>query len=79
MKIYAAVLAVLFVLFAWFQLNDPDPVLWVTMYMVLAALAGLKLAGRLRDAWRWFGMGMCAILLLQTFPGLWDYLTNQEG
>ncbi|MFK7970059.1 MAG: transmembrane 220 family protein [Bacteroidia bacterium] len=79
MKIYAAVLVALFGLFAWFQFNDPDPLIWVSFYGMLALLAGLKLAERLKNVYRWFAMGVCTVLLVQTFPGLWDYFTNQEG
>ncbi|MEZ4687361.1 MAG: transmembrane 220 family protein [Bacteroidia bacterium] len=79
MKVYAIVLTLVFLLFAGFQLNDPDPLLWVSFYIILAALGGLKVAGKLRNVWRWFAMGACLTLMIQTIPGLWDYMTNQEG
>lgn len=72
-------MAGLFLLFAWFQLNDPDPHLWVSFYLLLSGLGVLKLMGNLRNTFRWFAMGVCVVLLIQTLPGLWDYLTNQEG
>jgi len=37
-KILKIVLSVLFILFAWFQRNDPDPALWISIYGILAAL-----------------------------------------
>lgn len=45
MKITALILAVVFVLFAAVQLNDPDPELWVPVYLyaaLVSALMGFK-------------------------------------
>lgn len=36
MKILNLVLAALFIIFAFVQLNDPDPVLWIFIYGVMA-------------------------------------------
>lgn len=38
MKILKIILAILFVLFAYVQLNDPDPGLWILVYGVMAVL-----------------------------------------
>jgi uncharacterized membrane protein len=79
MKVYSIVFTLVFLLFGWFQLNDPDPLLWVSFYIMLAGLGIAKVTGRLRNVWRWFAIGACITLMIQTIPGLWDYLTNQEG
>jgi hypothetical protein len=39
-------LAVVFIAFAALQLNDPDPVLWVALYLVPAAVAAAVATGR---------------------------------
>lgn len=36
MKVLNLVLAVLFVVFAFVQINDPDPVLWILIYGLMA-------------------------------------------
>ena len=46
MKYLFAALALLFALCAYWQLNDPDPYLWVAMYGVTALHFGLAAAGR---------------------------------
>lgn len=46
MRIVAILLAVLFALFAAVQLNDPDPLVWVGTYAVVALLWALAAAGR---------------------------------
>jgi len=37
--VISVVAAILFALFAWFQLNDPDPAIWVTTYALTAAIS----------------------------------------
>lgn len=36
MKVFNLILAVLFIVFAFVQINDPDPVLWILIYGVMA-------------------------------------------
>lgn len=36
MRIVNFVLALMFLLFAFFQINDPDPVIWILIYGVMA-------------------------------------------
>ncbi len=38
MKIVNSILALLFVLFAYFQWNDPDPYLWMVIYIISACM-----------------------------------------
>jgi Transmembrane family 220, helix len=38
MKILHSILAVLFLIFAGVQINDPDPVLWILIYGAMAAI-----------------------------------------
>ncbi len=38
MKILNIILALLFVLFAYFQYNDPDPWMWIAIYGVVAVI-----------------------------------------
>ncbi|MFZ6012410.1 MAG: transmembrane 220 family protein [Bacteroidota bacterium] len=38
MKIVNIVLAVMFLVFAFLQLNDPDPVVWILVYGAMAAV-----------------------------------------
>ncbi len=41
MKIFAAIFAVVFALFAAVQLNDPDPEIWTPIYLYGSVLSGL--------------------------------------
>ena len=46
MKILNLILALLFILFAYFQLNDPDPWLWITIYLVVAGICAFAAFGK---------------------------------
>jgi len=38
MKVFNLIIALLFLLFAYFQWNDPDPYLWIVIYVISAGL-----------------------------------------
>lgn len=46
MKITNGILAILFLIFALLQLNDPDPWLWVVIYGAVAVACGATALGR---------------------------------
>lgn len=37
MRVFNLVLAVMFVIFAFLQVNDPDPLIWIAIYGLMAA------------------------------------------
>jgi hypothetical protein len=43
MKILNFFLAIMFLLFAFLQVNDPDPLIWISIYGVMAVLAILAM------------------------------------
>ena len=79
MKVTNLILALLFALFTYFQLNDPDAWLWIGIYGLMTVIAGLAAAGRsYLPLLAVVGLA-CLYTLLTTAPGVWDYLTNQDG
>lgn len=46
MKVANILLALLFLLFAYFQYNDPDPWLWIGIYLLVAGICGFAAFGR---------------------------------
>lgn len=65
MKITSIILAVLFLLFAIVQFNDPDPELWVTWYGYVTVMAALT-AFRKNNKWVILAglvVGMVALIL----------------
>jgi hypothetical protein len=43
MKIFNGVFAVLFLGFAALQYNDPDPLIWITIYLAMVVVCGLAI------------------------------------
>lgn len=79
MKIVNIILAILFVLFAFFQLNDPDPILWVSIYLLVAVAAGLLAAGKFYPTFILFLGGVCLYFCASSIPGVIEYITNEDG
>lgn len=70
MKITNYILAALFILFAYFQANDPDPYLWMLLYFYTAAICLFAGYGRKNNYFIWAGIAGCLIwmgLLLPEF------------
>lgn len=52
-KIVDIIIAVLFVLFAIVQWNDPDSLLWIIMYLLVAVVAGFSAQGTFYSYTTW--------------------------
>ncbi len=48
MRIYLATSGILFILFAIVQLNDPNPVVWIALYLIAAITNMMALKSRLK-------------------------------
>lgn len=78
MKIASAILALMFFSFAFVQLNDPDPVLWIIIYLSMAAiciLAIFKKYYKIVMAILAAGYLLYAVIL---FPGLIEWLQSKD-
>lgn len=79
-KIIAIVFGLLFVLFAAFQYNDPDPEVWVPIYGFAAVACFMALAGV--GQW-WFYVIMAAIYVVAAYyqwpPAFEGFLFNELG
>ncbi|NCN09871.1 MAG: hypothetical protein GW938_08510 [Leptospira sp.] len=69
MKIFLFITTILFSLFAYLQLNDPDPILWFSIYIFVAGLAMYRLSKSvhhdLRIGFSAFYLGMSFIWFFQ--------------
>jgi hypothetical protein len=72
MRYVNAVLAVLMVLFAAVQYNDPDALLWMVVYLVPAAFAGLA-AVRLARLQSGILFSLLAVALIAALAGCYYY------
>lgn len=72
MKITNIILALLFALFAYFQYNDPDPWLWISIYLIVAGLCGAAAFGYYN---KWLTTVIFAGLLLYWLILLPDFVS----
>jgi hypothetical protein len=82
MKIFNLAFAILFVVCAGLQYNDPDPYLWIPIYMYAAVLCFLAFRGRFYPIA--YGIGMVvyviyAIYLFFTDEGVIDWVNKHEA
>ena len=68
MKIINLVLAALFLLFAYFQINDPDPYLWMLLYFYMAAICLFAAYGKTNRYIIWAGILGCSIWFILLLP-----------
>lgn len=71
MRTYNLIWSLLFVLFAALQLNDPDPWIWMPLYLFAATLCGFRYAGKGK-----IGLEYTAILIYLAYAGLLLFTQN---
>ena len=73
-KILHLVLAVLFVLFAVVQLNDPDPLRWFLIYLLIAGIFAFGAFDRYNQYPIYLGMALCIGAFIILIPGFIDWV-----
>ena len=68
MKITNYILTALFILFAYFQWNDPDPFYWMALYFFVAGVCLFAAYGRRNKYVLWTGMAACSIWMGMLLP-----------
>lgn len=63
---------------AGLQLNDPDPVYWIAVYLIAASIPLCQLTNLSSTAVYWVAAGMILSGLLITAPGFIDYITSEN-
>jgi len=79
MKILHALLALLFLVFALVQFNDPDPLLWVCMYLLVATVPALALFGRLNKWVLLVAVLVCLVAVVISGAGFVEFLTQHRS
>jgi len=74
LKILNAILALVFVLFAYWQFNDPDALTWVIIYLVVAALSGFAIFKKIDSKILVFLMSFFVIYTLSYTPYIIDWV-----
>jgi Transmembrane family 220, helix len=78
MRILNFVLAVMFLIFAFVQINDPDPVIWILIYGGMAVLCIMAIFEFYPKK---FMIGLLVIFIVYSFvyiPGAWEWLRSDD-
>lgn len=78
MKIINIVLTLLFALFAFFQLNDPDSLSWVILYGYVAVISGMAIFRRYNLALILPGVAIFAVYFVYLLPSVFEFLSSGE-
>ena len=82
MKIFNIIFFILFILFAALQYNDPDPYLWIPVYLYTAVLCWLSSRGRYLPKAYLAGIIVYtgyAVYLFFEKDGVWDWITKHQA
>lgn len=74
MKIVNITLAILFLVFAVVQMNDPDPWLWVAIYGLVGYVSASAVMGKYSKLVIYFGIAVCVLGIGILFPELINWL-----
>jgi hypothetical protein len=76
---FAIVMAVIFVVFAALQINDPDPYLWIPIYLYAALLSFLFYQGRVSHLLLWVSAAVYLAGAIYMWPEHWQGVALQDG
>ena len=82
MKIFNLIFCILFILFAALQYNDPDPYIWIPIYMYSAVLCWLAFRGKYFRVAYLAGIIIYAAYAVYKFfdeNGVWDWITKHRA
>jgi len=71
-----ALFAIVLLVFAFVQFNDPDPFVWVTFYTICALVPLSLMVNRYHHYLLWIAAGLCLLHLGIAAPGIYDYLMH---
>jgi Transmembrane family 220, helix len=82
MKIFNLICCVIFILFAALQYNDPDPYVWMPIYLYSAILCWMAFKAKYRLRAYLAGIAVYfvyALYLFFTKDGVWDWFNNHRA
>ncbi len=78
MKLVNLILAALYLLFAFVQVNDPDPVRWILIYGVLAVSCILAAFGVYYRLALLALLVLCSVYAVALFPGVQEWMRQDN-
>jgi len=77
-KSSAALLTLILIAFAALQLNDPDPVIWVSFYLICAAVPLLVVVNKWMRPVFWLALAICGLELALSASGAYNYYLHMD-
>ena len=78
LKFFHLIASLLFFTMAAIQLNDPDPLYWVVVYLTAAMISGCLFFGTRLEALSKVSMGMILAGLFISGPGAMEYFASED-
>lgn len=78
MRIVNSLLALMFVAFAFVQVNDPDPILWILIYGVMAVFSVMAIFEYYIPTFLYVLAVGYAVYLIILFPGMMDWYNSPD-
>lgn len=78
MRILNTLLALMFLAFAFVQVNDPDPVLWILIYGAMAAVSVMAIFEYYIPALMYVLAAGYLVYLVILFPGAMDWYNSPD-
>src|SRR5690242_17987169 len=78
MRMLNSFLALMFMAFAFVQVNDPDPILWILIYGAMAAISVMAIFEYYIPKVMWALTAGYLVYCLILFPGLIDWLNSDD-
>jgi hypothetical protein len=78
MKITNLILAVMFMLFAFVQINDPDPIVWIVIYGAMAVTCIMAAFRYYVKPLLWFLLAAFLVYLVILWPGFREWLGQED-
>lgn len=79
MKIISGIIALLFILFAAFQYNDPDSFSWMFLYGYVALMAVMAVFGKYNYALLVPGIAIFALYFVYLLPSVFEWITSDDS
>lgn len=78
MRILNFILAFMFIVFAFLQVNDPDPFIWITIYGVMAVFCILAAFEFYPKKFLWGAVIVFGLYAIYYLPGVQEWLMNDH-
>jgi hypothetical protein len=82
MKIFNIVFCIIFIIFAGLQYNDPDPYVWIPIYLYTAVLCALAANNKFYPTAYWIGIAVYGIYAVYKFfdtNGVLDWVQKHNS